>query len=126
MFLFIFESIGTSELLLIGVIALIFLGPRKLPQMAKTIGKSMAEFRRATNEFKSTWEREVDFESNDENATKETTSIPRVTTIEGSTPSILPPEIKEVDPERAQQILPEEPAVKENDKPAESDKRSWL
>jgi Tat protein translocase TatB subunit len=126
MFLFIFESIGTSELLLIGVIALIFLGPRKLPQMAKTIGKSMAEFRRATNEFKSTWEREVDFESYDENATKETTSIPRVATIEGSTPSILPPEIKEVDPERAQQILPEEPAVKENDKPAESDKRSWL
>jgi Tat protein translocase TatB subunit len=126
MFLFIFESIGTSELLLIGVIALIFLGPRKLPQMAKTIGKSMAEFRRATNEFKSTWEREVDFESYDETASKESTSIPRVTTIEGATPSILPPEIREVEPERAQQILPEEPAVKENDKPAESDKRSWL
>lgn len=61
MFLFILESIGTSELLLIGIIALIFLGPRKLPQIAKTIGKMMAEFRNTTNEFKETWQREVDF-----------------------------------------------------------------
>ena len=62
MFLFILESIGTSELILIGIIALIFLGPRKLPQIARTIGKTMADFRSTTNEFKSTWEREVNFE----------------------------------------------------------------
>ena len=62
MFLFIFESIGTSELILIGIIALIFLGPRKLPSIAKTIGKTMADLRNTTNEFKATWEREVDFE----------------------------------------------------------------
>jgi sec-independent protein translocase protein TatB len=52
-FLFILESIGTSELLLIGIIALIFLGPRKLPQIARTVGKMMSEFRNTTNEFKS-------------------------------------------------------------------------
>lgn len=63
MFLFIFESIGTSELILIAIVALIVFGPRKLPQMAKTIGKTMAEFRNATNEFKSTWEKEVAFET---------------------------------------------------------------
>ena len=63
MFLFILESIGTSELILIGIIALIFLGPRKLPQIAKTIGKTMADFRNTTNEFNSTWQREVDFET---------------------------------------------------------------
>lgn len=62
MFLFILESIGTSELILIGIIALIFLGPRKLPQIARTIGKAMADFRNTTNEFKSTWEREVNFQ----------------------------------------------------------------
>lgn len=62
MFLFIFESIGTAELLLIGIIALIFLGPRKLPEIARKIGKIMAEFRSTTQDFKSTWEREVDFE----------------------------------------------------------------
>ena len=62
MFLFIFESIGTSELLLVGIIALIFLGPRKLPEIARKIGKMMAEFRVTTNEFKETWQREVNFE----------------------------------------------------------------
>lgn len=62
MFLFILESIGTPELILIAVVALIVLGPRKLPQMAKTVAKTMAEFRNATNEFKSTWEKEVAFE----------------------------------------------------------------
>ena len=62
MFLFIFESIGTSELILIGIVALIFLGPRKLPEMARKIGKIMAEFRGTANEFKETWQREVSFE----------------------------------------------------------------
>jgi Tat protein translocase TatB subunit len=58
----ILESIGTSELILIGIVALIFLGPRKMPQMARKIGKMMAEFRGTANEFKSTWEREASFE----------------------------------------------------------------
>lgn len=62
MFLFIFESVGTSELLLIGIVALIFLGPRKMPEYAKKIGKLMADFRSTTNEFKETWQREVNFE----------------------------------------------------------------
>jgi len=51
-----------QELILIGAIALIVFGPRKLPQMARTAGKMMAEFRKATSDFKETWEREVDFE----------------------------------------------------------------
>ena len=64
MFLFILESIGTSELILIGLVALIFLGPRKLPDLARTFGKIMSEFRRSTNEFKETWEKEVASEVN--------------------------------------------------------------
>ncbi len=62
MYLFILESIGTSELILIGIVALIVFGPRKLPQMARTLGKMMAEFRTTTNEFKTTWQKEADFE----------------------------------------------------------------
>lgn len=62
MFLFIFESIGTSELVLIGIVALIFLGPRRMPEYARKIGKIMADLRSTTNEFKETWQREVNFE----------------------------------------------------------------
>jgi Tat protein translocase TatB subunit len=63
MYLFILESIGTSELLLIGLVALIVFGPRKLPEMMKMFGKAMAEFRKSTNEFKESWEREVSIEN---------------------------------------------------------------
>jgi Tat protein translocase TatB subunit len=59
------ETVGWQELIFIGILALIFLGPRKLPTMAKTIGKYMAEFRRAANDFKSTWESEVSSISKD-------------------------------------------------------------
>lgn len=59
MYLFILESIGTSELMLIGLVALIFFGPRKLPDLARSLGKVMNEFRRSSSEFKQTWEREV-------------------------------------------------------------------
>lgn len=62
MLFFIGESISWQELLLIGIFALIFLGPRKLPQVAKTVGKAVAELRRAGQEFKKTWEKEVALE----------------------------------------------------------------
>jgi sec-independent protein translocase protein TatB len=62
LYLFIFESLGTSELILIGIVALIFLGPRRLPEIARKIGKLMADLRSTANDFKSTWEKEVDLE----------------------------------------------------------------
>ncbi len=54
--------LGMQEMLIILVVALIVFGPRKLPQIGKTLGKSMAEFRRTSNELKSTLEREVQME----------------------------------------------------------------
>jgi Tat protein translocase TatB subunit len=62
-FLFILEGLGTSELLLILVVALIIFGPRKLPQLSRQLGKSLADFRRASEDFKQTWEKEVGRES---------------------------------------------------------------
>ena len=59
----ILDSLGSTELLFILVIALIFFGPRKLPQLARSMGKSLAEFRKASEDFKRTWEREVALES---------------------------------------------------------------
>jgi TatA/E family protein of Tat protein translocase len=57
-----FGPIGGTELLLILVIALIVFGPRKLPEIGKSMGRMMAEFRRASNEFKRTIEDEVEAE----------------------------------------------------------------
>ena len=78
MFAFIFEGLGTTELLFILVIALIFFGPRKLPQLARSMGKGLAEFRKASDDFKRTWEREVALETAtfDDNAILEANSQP--------------------------------------------------
>ncbi len=62
-FAFILETIGSTELIFILVVALIFFGPRKLPQLARSMGKGLAEFRKASDDFKRTWEREVALES---------------------------------------------------------------
>ena len=58
-----FGSIGGQEFLLIAVLALLLFGPRKLPQIGRSIGKALAEFRGVTNEFRSSLEREVDLET---------------------------------------------------------------
>ena len=62
MFALILETLSSTELLFILVVALIFFGPRKLPQLARSMGKGLAEFRKASDEFKRTWEREVALE----------------------------------------------------------------
>jgi TatA/E family protein of Tat protein translocase len=61
-FALILETLSSTELLFILVIALIFFGPRKLPQLARSMGKGIAEFRKASDDFKRTWEREVAME----------------------------------------------------------------
>lgn len=54
-----FGSIGMPELVIILVIALIIFGPRKLPELGRSLGKSIGEFRRASNELRSTLEEEI-------------------------------------------------------------------
>ena len=63
MFALILEGLGSTELIFILVVALIFFGPRKLPQLARSMGKGLAEFRKASDDFKRTWEREVAMET---------------------------------------------------------------
>ena len=55
-------SIGMPELIIIFVIALIIFGPRKLPELGRSLGKSIAEFKRASNELKNTLEEEIRLE----------------------------------------------------------------
>ncbi len=59
---FVFEFIGTTELLVILVVALILFGPRKLPELGRSLGRSLSEFKRASEDFKRTWEMEVEVE----------------------------------------------------------------
>lgn len=57
-----FGTLGGPELLLIFVIALIVFGPRKLPEIGKSVGKMLAEFRKASTDFKRTIEDEIEAE----------------------------------------------------------------
>lgn len=57
-----FGSLGFPELLLIFGVALLIFGPRKLPEIGRSVGKALGEFRRATNDLKSTLEEEVRIE----------------------------------------------------------------
>jgi TatA/E family protein of Tat protein translocase len=61
--LLVFEFLGTTELLVIALVALIIFGPRKLPEIGRTLGKSIADFKRASDDFKRTWEYEVEVDT---------------------------------------------------------------
>jgi sec-independent protein translocase protein TatB len=62
-------DIGFQELLLIMVLALLVFGPSKLPELGKMIGRAMREFRRATDEFRSTVETNLNINAVDESPT---------------------------------------------------------
>jgi sec-independent protein translocase protein TatA len=59
-------SLGMQEIIVIFVLALIIFGPRKLPDIGKSLGKGLAEFKKASNELKQTWEEEVRMEKEKE------------------------------------------------------------
>jgi sec-independent protein translocase protein TatA len=86
-----FGSIGLPELLLIFVVALLLFGPRKLPEIGKTLGKAMNEFRRASNDLQRSLEEEV--AADELKATKR--EIQEATTL---TPPAQPATAKEAQP----------------------------
>ena len=57
-----FGSLGLPELVVIFVIALIVFGPRKLPELGRSLGKGIAEFKRATNELQDSLEQQIQLE----------------------------------------------------------------
>jgi sec-independent protein translocase protein TatA len=79
-----FGSLGMPELIVIFVIALIIFGPRKLPELGRSLGRSLAEFKNATSELHSSLEEEIRLEEQrpaagaSHAATQTTATAPRV------------------------------------------------
>jgi sec-independent protein translocase protein TatA len=66
-----FGTIGVQEMIVVFLVALVLFGPKKLPELGKTIGKALTEFRRASTDLKATFEREM------HNLERETESLNR-------------------------------------------------
>ena len=77
-------SVGMPELVIILVIALIIFGPRKLPELGRSLGKSIGEFRKASNELKSTLEEEIRVEEQKEQRAK--LEAEQATAVAGASP----------------------------------------
>jgi Tat protein translocase TatB subunit len=69
--------LGFPELILIFIVALIVFGPKRLPEIGRTIGKALGEFKKASDELKNTIEREVRAEE-----LKELTTLPKFTPLD--------------------------------------------
>lgn len=132
MVLLILESLGSTELIFILVMALVFFGPRKLPQLSRTLGKNLASFRRASEDFKRTWEREVTVEElNFANPSSDSTRPIGENSIADNVSTLQPPTIEAVSTDR---VVPREsfdqpPAPEATDAidhSAHSPKREWL
>ncbi|MFN8063003.1 MAG: TatA/E family twin arginine-targeting protein translocase [Vicinamibacterales bacterium] len=87
-----FGSIGMPELVIILVLALIIFGPRKLPELGKSLGKSIGEFKRASNELRSSLEEEIRVEEQrDAAAARQKAETPKpaepaTVAVDGTTP----------------------------------------
>jgi len=135
--LLILESLGSTELVFILIMALVFFGPRKLPQLSRTLGKNLASFRRASEDFKRTWDREVTMDE------LNFTEVQPGSTAAFSENSILenaqvgqplqPPTIEAVPADRIiprgtgiEDVVPAPEPTDAFDHPGHSSKREWL
>ncbi len=72
-----FGPIGMPELIVIMVIALIIFGPRKLPELGRSLGRSLNEFKRASNELKHTLDEEIRVEEQKSAERQQPPDVPR-------------------------------------------------
>ena len=100
-------SVGMPELVIILVIALIIFGPRKLPELGRSLGKSIGEFRKASNELKSTLEEEIRVEEQKEQRAK--LEAEQATAVAGA--STIPETIFTPTSAPVDDAAPEEPTV---------------
>lgn len=79
-----FGSIGFPELVMIFIVALLLFGPKQLPNLGRTLGRALAEFKRASNDLQRTLEEEVRAEELREmgKEVREATQLPHVLSLE--------------------------------------------
>ena len=97
-----FGSLGVPELLLIFVVILIVFGPRRIPEIGKTLGKALGEFRKATDDLKNTIEREVRLEELKQVAPSITTPFESISRTE---PAVVEPPPAPPGPRSASEFL---------------------
>jgi TatA/E family protein of Tat protein translocase len=132
--LLILESLGSTELMFILVMALVFFGPRKLPQLSRTLGKNLANFRRASEDFKRTWEREVNQEEVAGSGINPSRAMPKENSILDEGNERQPLQAPTIEAVAADRIIPRQPAVADtlSDRPESADqaepsrKHDWL
>lgn len=93
-------SFGMGEMLIVFIIALIIFGPRKLPELGKALGKSISEFKKASNDLRSTIEEEIRAENQAKPASPSPTPaepqiLPPSGSVAASAPAAQDPEVPE-------------------------------
>jgi sec-independent protein translocase protein TatA len=95
-----FGSIGMPELILIFVVALLVFGPKKLPELGRSLGKGLAEFKKASDDLKKTIEDEIEHGKQEAAEVKKQVAEVR-TTLAAAPPLDTPPESAAVPETRA-------------------------
>jgi Tat protein translocase TatB subunit len=123
-------NLGMPEMIFIFLLALVVVGPKRLPELARQLGKMVAEFKRASNDFKNQLETEMMNIELDERARKQTEAAKALPSQEPWEPTILPPAgivsrgsteaPAQPDAESATRDLPPAPTIDETSAPARS------
>ncbi len=101
-------NLGLSEMIFIFLLALLIFGPKKMPEIGRQIGRALAEFRRASNEFKAQIETEI---QNLETEAGKPEILPPAKAVEGAIPN-SPPPVVTATPE---EVVPQQAAAKAPD-----------
>jgi TatA/E family protein of Tat protein translocase len=90
-------GIGMPELIIILVIALIVIGPRKLPDLAKALGRGMAEFKKATQEIKESLNVEEEFREVRDDLIDSVSGVEKIPEVDSDVPQEEPPKYEDFD-----------------------------